>query len=789
MSSSESEETHIVVVGDFMVDRTWLLAGDATETSQAHGDVVPKKRLHPTWKALRPGGAGMHVMALQALHRVFKNEEFSKRLEGDLKSLIAGIPCEIKVHALGLWGQAGAGDGSLVTDLPHLLGRFNKIDGREVSPTVEAHLITAKDKNGDDVDFVTTLKTRFYSEGPGDRPTLSFRFDQDPPKPHEDTTYELPDSDTLPAGDQVASVFVSDFDKGAVNEKVLTAVHNWTAVGGTACPWFIDSKNAKILEILPKGAHIAALAGNRDEVFRLASNLEEGNEDQLVEIPRGRQPSIELLKVIEALSVKLSDETLLAVKLDEEGACLHQSGKGHLAKPNVPIKSEGIAAGDFFDAALQLLSLSRGFTPGNEAHRRLALQLSCACAAGWLDFFDEYWKVEKGKSFAGEQESDIVLPAWLDSSRGHGAILAQAGWEPLDCPVASIRELEDRHEYQSIRRTEPLRIDLTDGMGLAGEFVSTDPRIRRDIRRFANRIKSYLEGTGKTRPLNCLLVASPGSGKSFLAGEIAKGVGCQKLEVNCAQVASAEELLLSIGELEAIAAKRRSPLLFLDEVDTHPSYYPLLLAPLWDAEVSIGGKTRSWDDRTVSILVASQQDTPERYLERLIEPASPSEDPDGRPVVNKGPDLASRINGPLLNLKESPEGTAPSTKARTSRVYLTISLLSRYYEHSHRVEAGLLDLVYCAPESNPRAIEQFVATLKLPTNGAVTLDRSRSGLIRIEELATKLGFDVTNGVIHVEEATSALFSGLDDESYPKSDCIKISALDRDMIEFVRENDR
>lgn len=51
-------EQHILVVGDFMIDQEWVLSGIPSPTSQAHGDINPMRRIHPTWNDKRAGGGG-----------------------------------------------------------------------------------------------------------------------------------------------------------------------------------------------------------------------------------------------------------------------------------------------------------------------------------------------------------------------------------------------------------------------------------------------------------------------------------------------------------------------------------------------------------------------------------------------------------------------------------------------------------------------------------------------------------------------------------------------------------
>jgi hypothetical protein len=273
-------------------------------------------------------------------------------------------------------------------------------------------------------------------------------------------------------------------------------------------------------------------------------------------------------------------------------------------------------------------------------------------------------------------------------------------------------------------------IDLANAKGFLGEFISTDPILRNDIRTFVNRIREYTLSTGTTRPLNCLVVAKPGSGKSFFAEQVAIETGCGIVKVNCSQIISKKDLLDSIARLQNVSVDK-IPLLFIDEVDSEIQYYPLLLAPLWDSRVVIEGELRRWRERSVSILVASQSDNVKEYLETLRD-----EEKSGK----KGRDLLSRLNGPTLTLSE--RGTIE--ESLTSRVYLAVQMLVRYHPTTRVAERGLLDLLYCAPEFNPRTVEHFITALPKPVDGIVSLKGVRNE--QLEEFAKNLGCPIADGL-------------------------------------------
>src|SRR5437016_10200765 len=57
---------------------------------------------------------------------------------------------------------------------------------------------------------------------------------------------------------------------------------------------------------------------------------------------------------------------------------------------------------------------------------------------------------------------------------------------------------------------------------LLGEYATVDWQHRNDIQNLISRIKSYAQDPSRTRPLNIIMQARPGSGKSHFINCIAK---------------------------------------------------------------------------------------------------------------------------------------------------------------------------------------------------------------------------------------------------------------------------
>jgi predicted GTPase len=86
-------------------------------------------------------------------------------------------------------------------------------------------------------------------------------------------------------------------------------------------------------------------------------------------------------------------------------------------------------------------------------------------------------------------------------------------------------------------------INLANAKGFLGDFISTDIHFRSNVRKFVQRINEYTKSTGYTRPLNCLIFAESGSGKSFFVNQLASEANCEIVTVNCNQTLSKPEVL------------------------------------------------------------------------------------------------------------------------------------------------------------------------------------------------------------------------------------------------------
>jgi hypothetical protein len=212
---------------------------------------------------------------------------------------------------------------------------------------------------------------------------------------------------------------------------------------------------------------------------------------------------------------------------------------------------------------------------------------------------------------------------------------------------------------------------------LLGDYVTLDWQHRNDIIRIISVIRQYAEDRTRHRPLNIVMQAEPGSGKSHFVRCLARKLEnyhASSVDFNMASLQSIDDLLQPLDEIRNLKVMDRLPILFLDEFDSDPRRYSLLLPLMWDGELHIGHRDLKLG-KLVIILAGSGKN-----LEDAIKKArgmQKTDMPDDAKIV----DLLSRINGgeleiPSLDLREG------ERDRRVDKVCLTISLIQNRFGQS-----------------------------------------------------------------------------------------------------------
>jgi hypothetical protein len=130
-----------------------------------------------------------------------------------------------------------------------------------------------------------------------------------------------------------------------------------------------------------------------------------------------------------------------------------------------------------------------------------------------------------------------------------------------------------------------------------GAWSSADRQEIEGVRSVNNAMKDYLALKNPETPLCVAVFGPPGSGKSFVVKEIAKGLGIgedAQLTFNLSQFESADELQTAFHQIRDLNLKGKMPLVFWDEFDNPCENLPLgwlryFLAPMQDGEFTDKG--------------------------------------------------------------------------------------------------------------------------------------------------------------------------------------------------------
>ncbi len=129
--------------------------------------------------------------------------------------------------------------------------------------------------------------------------------------------------------------------------------------------------------------------------------------------------------------------------------------------------------------------------------------------------------------------------------------------------------------------------------GTIGRFVTCTEGFKKELSALERTVTTYVGREKPSRPLNLLLAANPGSGKSFLVKELSKQISgdTEFLEYHVASFRKIDDLFSIFQRIQSLNLEGKLPFVLLDEVDGRVAgeyIFPNLLAPLWDGVFHIG---------------------------------------------------------------------------------------------------------------------------------------------------------------------------------------------------------
>jgi len=247
----------------------------------------------------------------------------------------------------------------------------------------------------------------------------------------------------------------------------------------------------------------------------------------------------------------------------------------------------------------------------------------------------------------------------------------------------------------------------------------------KDIESLITAISQYADDKTKHRPLNFLLLASPGSGKSHLVDCVTSQLSHYKVashSFNMASMLSPEDLVAPLDEVRNSKVADNLPLLFLDEFDSAPSNYGLLLPLLWDGTLTLRQRHLKLG-RMIVVLAGSSPLLPQALAEARTMRSGLQADlgPNAKML-----DLMSRINGAVLTV---PALESNDEARQLDKVVIAVQLIARRFPAVQAIALGILRMIsHTHFRYDVRSISHFIDQLSPPSGRALTCAHAPASL-------------------------------------------------------------
>jgi hypothetical protein len=215
-----------------------------------------------------------------------------------------------------------------------------------------------------------------------------------------------------------------------------------------------------------------------------------------------------------------------------------------------------------------------------------------------------------------------------------------------------------------------IRVPYENSLFSLDGYATLDWKHLEDIKSLVRTIELYLKDARRKRPLNVIMNAAPGSGKSHFVECLAEEMseeGVAAVTFNMASMNSIEDLVHPLDAVRNLKVIDKLPLLLLDEFDSKKENYSLLLPLLWDGEIRVHEKVLGVGK--IVIILAGSKPEIAKSIKNARSMAVPAKADESKLV-----DLVSRINSPELTIPD-----LNAAKRRVDKICVTISLLRRRF--------------------------------------------------------------------------------------------------------------
>jgi hypothetical protein len=317
---------------------------------------------------------------------------------------------------------------------------------------------------------------------------------------------------------------------------------------------------------------------------------------------------------------------------------------------------------------------------------------------------------------------------WNQAQSGAGIIVSRHGRGNSSVPAASL--------------------DLWRAMCEVDDVIETNSRKRQNIGGLVRFLGDFIQDSG-SKSFSALLIAPPGSGKTHLVSRLAKMLfRTAPLSFNITQMVSREDIVACFdGIASAQAQDRRRHLVFFDEINAMKGgsrVYDLFLSVLEEGTYLRHGQLFQLDPcawifasteplRSRSEGEPSDEETEREQRERFF--------------ASKEPDFCSRLTLKGVNLSFESIGSEEE-ETRRGFVYLGAALLQQRHRDVRYVSAEVLRAFHTLPiESSVRDIRRYAERFRDIHYGKVTSNNMPGDLKRgLEDSLSESWQDLYNAM-------------------------------------------
>lgn len=660
-----------VIVGDWFVDEHWVTGIHRSPTSSRTGQ-RHSRALHlseSTVEALC--GAGQ---VASVLHQAQMND---------------APVCEIV--GIGSWHHEDQRTLEAMLNPWYCEGHTpHRVSCPPSTPAVRAKLLNLGEALQPDLAHGTTRVIRIYQQT-GARVDLIQRIDWELRLPPLEDAWTGKSAEKLehfrPALADADAVFIKDTGRGVIFSGFL----KWLARQvGEDVPWMISSKtwdpswfralpeNCVRLLLFPQAAAAMAIRVGRLNSWLTTPGFATKNALAVMDEFAARFPKAIVVALPGALSVVTrSREVGLAVK------GLAQTCPGHQSlASSVPMASV------FFPALGAELLCGGDRDLHHRLHRALRFTSTWMQTEGKRIEDPERWK--PGQEQVLRLDADQPQASW-ESWRTFDWSEEKREWESAFSGIGVI-------ERTSVYDTRPSsRIELWRSMTEVDGYVCC-VKSKRAILQLL--VRELAEGKTRRQNRSYMLVASPGSGKTYLIRRLAKALDMRFLPFNITQMLSREDILDCFDTIVTTQAQNKDEmvLVFVDEINARldgEHVYDAFLAPIELGQFVRGGKT-FYIDPCAWVFAGT---------ERPVRPGGEAH----QDRTDKGSDFESRLSREPLDFKINKDNLAEVAEAQVEKVYLGVALLRSVFPDVRKVSQKVLQVFHMLPvHLGARDVERFV---------------------------------------------------------------------------------